>query len=61
MKKNKIFLFIGIAMFIIAIGFIIYAFNNPQASFPWSNSITYGIYLIYIVVTISFSVKGLSK
>ena len=61
MKKNKIFLFIGIVMFIIAIGFIIYAFNNPQASFPWSNSITYGIYLIYIVATISFNVKGLSK
>lgn len=61
MKTNRIFLIIALVMVIIAICFIIYALNNPQARFPWSNSITYVIYLIYAVVAISFTVKGLSK
>lgn len=61
MKKKRTFLIIGIVMILAAIAFINYALNNPQGSFPWDNSITYGIYLIYIVVTISFIVKGIRK
>lgn len=48
-------------MIVVAICFVVYALNNPQAGFPWGNSITYGIYLVYAVVTISFVVKGLKR
>ena len=59
MKKNRKFLIIGIAMVIVAICFIIYALNNPQAGFNWSNFITYGIYLGYVAATVLFIAKGL--
>jgi len=60
-KKNSLFLIIGTIMVIVAISFVFFAFNNPQASLPWSNSITYGIYIIYVIVTIFFILKGLQK
>ncbi|MBE6011415.1 hypothetical protein [Anaeropeptidivorans aminofermentans] len=61
MNKNKSFLILGIVMIISAIFFIIYALNNPQASFPWHNSITYIIYMAYIVLAVSFILKGFKK
>lgn len=33
---------------IMAIGFVIYEFNNPQASFSWSNSMTYEFILFIL-------------
>lgn len=39
-------------MLIIAIIFFVVALNNPQASFPWSNTITYIFYGIYVVIMI---------
>ena len=35
---------IAVIMLVIAIVFIFIALNNPQASFPWSNEITYILY-----------------
>lgn len=32
--------------------FIFIALNNPQASFPWSNAVTYIFYGIYVVMMI---------
>ena len=52
MKIKGIFLVMGIIMLIFAIGFVIYALNNPQASFPWNNIITYSIFAVYIIVMI---------
>ena len=43
-------------MLLFAVGFVLYAINNPQASFPWSNTISYSIYLGYIGVMIGFFV-----
>lgn len=34
-----------------AIVFFLYALNHPEASFPWSNTITYTLYGAYLVVT----------
>lgn len=51
-SKKKILLCIGIAMLLFAIGFVWYALNNPQFSFPWGNTITYSIYLIYLIVMV---------
>ena len=54
MKNNKkVLLTISIIMLLFAIGFIWYALNHPEGTFPWSNSITYGIYLFYIVIMLT--------
>ena len=52
MKNKRIFLATGIIMLIVAIGFVIYALNNPQASFPWNNTITYAIYAAYAIIMV---------
>lgn len=52
-KNTKI---IGIIMLIVACLFIIYAFNHPEASFPWNNQMTdilYGCYLLVMVILLS--------
>ena len=41
---------IAVIMLVIAVIFIGIALNNPPASFPWSNTITYIFYGIYISV-----------
>ena len=51
MRKN-IFGTINLLLIIGAIIFIIFALNNPQFSFPFSNTITYLIYITYISITI---------
>jgi hypothetical protein len=43
-------------MLVFAAGFVVYALNNPQAGFPWSNGITYTIYLVYIGIMIGLFV-----
>lgn len=37
-------------MCVIAVVFFLYAINHPEASFPWSNMVTYAIYTIYLLV-----------
>ena len=48
-KNTKI---IGIIMLIVACLFIIYAFNHPEASFPWRNQMTYILYGCYLLVMV---------
>ena len=43
---------IAVIMLVIAIVFIFIALNNPQASFPWSNGITYILYGVYVCLMI---------
>ena len=43
---------IAVIMLVIAIVFIFIALNNPQASFPWSNEITYILYGVYLCLMI---------
>ena len=59
--KKLISMVIGMTMLVIAIVFIWYAMNNPQVSFPWSNTITYLIYLVYILVMIGCFVYAKRK
>jgi uncharacterized membrane protein len=52
--KNKMLKYVGIVMMIVAVIFVIVAFNNPEFAWPWSNTITciiYGTYLITMCVT----------
>ena len=37
---------------LVMIVFIFIALNNPQASFPWSNAITYILYGVYALIMI---------
>ncbi|WP_311492766.1 hypothetical protein [uncultured Anaerococcus sp.] len=57
MKNSKRYLLIGLGMILIAIVFIAYALGHPEASFPWSNNITYIIYMTYLVLVIYFVSK----
>ena len=43
---------IALIMLVIGVVFIFIALNNPQASFPWSNMVTYIFYGIYVVMMI---------
>ena len=43
-------------MFLVAIGFVIFALNHPESAFPWSNTVTYLIYGIYVLVMIVLSI-----
>jgi len=54
--NRKIPLSVSIVMLVFAAGFVVYALNNPQAGFPWSNGITYTIYLVYIGIMIGLFV-----
>ena len=47
-----IFFVVALNKLIIAIIFFVVALNNPQASFPWSNIITYILYGIYVIIMI---------
>lgn len=51
MSKCKKYVLLGAGLLLAAIGFILYALNNPQAAFSWNNNITYTIYGVYGVVT----------
>ncbi|PWM69125.1 MAG: hypothetical protein DBX38_00720 [Eubacteriales Family XIII. Incertae Sedis bacterium] len=48
-KKSRI---IASIMLIAAIAFFVFAITHPTASFPWSNTITYFIYAVYILIMV---------
>ena len=42
---------LGLLLLVLAVCFVVDALGHPTGSFPWSNSVTYGVYLVYILVT----------
>lgn len=44
---------IGLIMVAAAIVFVLFALNHPEMSFPWSNTITWLLYGLYILVTVA--------
>ena len=52
--KKKSFLIIGIILLIVANYFIGYALAHPEASFPWSNRVSFMLYGIYIWMIFKF-------
>lgn len=42
---------LGLLLLVLAVCFVVYALGHPTGSFPWSNSVTYAIYLGYILLT----------
>lgn len=57
MIKNKKYLKMALTLLVIGIIFIFYALNHPEASFPWSNNITYIIYIVYLLLIVYFASK----
>lgn len=53
--KKKISLLIGIFLLIIAVCFIGYALNHPEAAFPWGNRVTFILYGIYVWLLLQVS------
>lgn len=52
---------IGIVMLVLALTFIIFAFNHPEMSFPWSNTISYLLYGVYAIVTVILLIAPTKK
>ena len=50
--KNNISRMIGLLMAVIAIVFVIFALNHPEMSFPWNNTVTWILYILYMIVTV---------
>ena len=51
---------IGIGLLVIAAAFVAYALGHPEASFPWSNGVTYGIYAVYTAAVVVFLIAPFS-
>lgn len=58
-KKNP--LITALVMIATSLIFFIFALGNPQASFEWSNTITYILLALYGVITVALLVIGLKK
>ena len=54
--KRKTSLAIGAVLTVIAVCFASYAAGHPEASFPWSNRITFMSYGVYIWLLLKFLV-----
>ena len=52
--KRKTSLLIGAGLLTIAVCFVFYATKHPEASFPWSNRITFMFYGAYVWLLIKF-------
>lgn len=52
---------IGLIMLIVAIAFVIFALTHPTASFPWSNTITYILYIVYFIGVVVFLISPFRK
>ena len=49
---KKICRMIAGVMLAAAIGFMLFAVHHPESAFSWSNTVTYSIYGIYVLVMI---------
>ena len=54
--NRKTSLLIGVGLLTIAVCFLFYAAIHPEASFPWSNRITFMSYGVYIWLLLKFLV-----
>lgn len=59
--RKKTSRIIASVLLVVAIGFILYALNHPEFSFPWSNMVTYIIYSVYLVITLLLFIAPFNK
>lgn len=60
MTKKSTFILpvIGILLYLIAVSFVVFAFNYPQGGFPFPLEITYLIYISYLIIMFSSLIKS---
>ena len=58
-KKNS--RFIGLIMLVVAVIFLVFAMGHPEMSFSWSNSVTYVLYIVYLVAMVIFFAAPFKK
>lgn len=52
---------IGFILLIVAIGFVAFALLHPEMSFPWSNTVTYILYAVYLIAVVIMLVAPFKK
>lgn len=57
-RKSRI---IGFIMLIAAVVFLLFAMQHPEMSFPWNNTITYLLYIAYLVVMITMFIAPFKR
>lgn len=57
-KESRIIAFI---MLIGAIVFFAFAVTHPSSSFPWSNAVTYTIYIVYSLIMLILFIAPFKK
>jgi ABC-type transport system involved in cytochrome c biogenesis permease subunit len=58
---KKVSRIIATAMLILAAAFLGYALNHPEGAFPWSNTVTFILYGVYIAVMVILFIVPLRK
>ena len=43
-------------MLLVAVGFLCYAFQHPEGGWPWSNTVSYTLYTVYLLLMLFFFV-----
>ena len=51
----------GFLLLLGALGFLVYALNHPEGSWPWSNWITFTIYCLWLGLTVGLLTASFSK
>ena len=60
MKRN-VSKMIALVMAATAVAFLVFVFNHPEMSFPWSNRVTFGFYGVYVFLMIVLLVVPVKK
>ena len=60
-KTGQIFLVVGVIMFIMAVIFVGYALNHPEATSPFSNPMLTYVIIMIVVFIVSAIILTISK
>lgn len=52
---------IGIVLLALAVAFVIFAFSHLEMSFPWSNTVTYLLYSVYLIAMVVLLIAPFKK
>ena len=47
--------------FLAADGFVAFAFNHPEMSWPWSNAVSHILYGTYLIVTVVLFIAPVNR
>ena len=61
MKKVVSFVLVLAMVLALAVGFIGFALGHPEASWPWSNGVSYTIYGVYLGVMVLLFIAPFQK